>query len=60
MYHGAYLSLILCYFLFILYYVIYGSTQEHKHERLKYIKNTSKIQKRKYKSKSTELLCICV
>jgi len=47
-------------YLFILYYVIYGSTQEHKHERLKYIKNTSKIQKRKYKSKSTELLCICV
>ena len=42
-------------FIIILYYAIYGSTQAHKDEQLKYIKSTSKIQKRKYKSKSTGL-----
>jgi len=33
----------LCYYV-IPYYAIYGITQAHKHEQLKYIKNTSKIQ----------------
>jgi len=33
---------LLLYF-FILHYAIYGSIQAHKHEQLKYIKNTSKI-----------------
>jgi len=39
----------------ILYYAIYGSKQAHKRKQLIYIKTTSKIQKRQYKSKSTGL-----
>ena len=44
---------------FILYYAIHGSAPAHKHRLLTTkntsIKTTSKIQKRKYKSKSAEL-----